>query len=56
MFYYIDQPRNPIWHREITLVTDVISIDVYYFLAFSDLACHLEDAGIGVFWLDGTAW
>ena len=21
------------------------------FLAFSDLTCHLEDTGIGVFWL-----
>ena len=25
--------------------------DAYPFLAFSDLTCHLEDTGIGVFWL-----
>ena len=30
----------------------VISVDAYPFLAFSDLTCHLEDTGIGVFWLD----
>ena len=29
----------------------MISIDAYSFLAFSELTCHLEDAGIGVFWL-----
>ena len=29
----------------------VISVDVYPFLSFSDLTCHLEDTGIGVFWL-----
>ena len=28
----------------------VISVDAYPFLAFSDLTCHLEDTGIGVFW------
>ena len=27
----------------------VISVDAYPFLAFSDLTCHLEDTGIGVF-------
>ena len=32
----------------------VISVDAYPFLAFSDLASHLEDAGIGVFWLGCT--
>ena len=26
-------------------------VDAYPFLAFSDLTCHLEDTGIGVFWL-----
>ena len=26
-----------------------ISVDAYPFLAFSDLTCHLEDTGIGVF-------
>ena len=30
----------------------VISADAYhFFLAFSDLTGHLEDTGIGVFWL-----
>ena len=29
----------------------VISVDAYLFLAFSDLTYHLEDTGIGVFWL-----
>ena len=29
----------------------VNSIDTYSFLAFSDLACHLEDTGIGISWL-----
>ena len=33
------------------LVVAVISVDAYPFLAFSDLTCHLEDTGIGVFWL-----
>ena len=27
----------------------VISVDAYLFLAFSELTCHLEDTGIGVF-------
>ena len=31
------------------LVVAVISVDVYPFLAFSDLTCHLEDTGIGAF-------
>ena len=31
------------------MVVAVISIDAYPFLAFSDLTCHLEDTGIGVF-------
>ena len=29
----------------------MISVDAYPFLAFSDLTCHLEDTGKGVFWL-----
>ena len=37
------------------LVVAVISVDAYPFLAFSDLACHLEDTGIGVFWLHCAA-
>ena len=39
-----------------TLVVAVISADAYPFLAFSDLTCHLEDMGIGVFWLHCAAW
>ena len=39
-----------------TLVVAVISVDAYPFLAFSDLICHLEDTGIGVFWLHFAAW
>ena len=39
-----------------TLVVAVISVDAYSFLAFSDLTCHLEDTGIGVFWLHCAAW
>ena len=33
----------------------VISVDACLFLAFSDLTCHLEDTGIGVFWLQCAA-
>ena len=33
------------------LVVAVISVDAYPFLAFTDLTCHLEDTGVGVFWL-----
>ena len=29
----------------------VISVDAYSFLVFSNLTCHIEDTGIGVFWL-----
>ena len=39
-----------------TLVVAVISVDANPFLAFSDLTCHLEDTGIGVFWLHCAAW
>ena len=28
-----------------------INVDVYSFLAFSDLTCHLEDAEICLLWL-----
>ena len=38
-----------------TLVVAVISVNVYPFLAFSDLTYHLEDTGIGVFWLHSAA-
>ena len=34
-----------------TLAVAVISVDAHHLLAFSDLTCHLEDTGIGVFWL-----
>ena len=39
-----------------TLVVAVISVDAYPFLVFSDLTCHLEDTGVGVFWLHCAAW
>ena len=29
----------------------VISVGIYPLLAFYDLTCHIEDTGIGVFWL-----
>ena len=38
------------------LVVAVIKADAYPFLAFPDLTYHLEDRGIGVFWLDFAAW
>ena len=38
-----------------TLMVAVIGADAYPFLAFSDLTCHLEDTGIGVFWLHCAA-
>ena len=31
--------------------TLVVSVDAYPFFVFSDLTCHLEDMGIGVFGL-----
>ena len=34
-----------------TLVVAGISADAYPFLAFSEMICHLEDTGVGVFWL-----
>ena len=40
---------------KLMLVVAVISVDAYPFLAFSDLTCHLEDTGIGVFWLHCVA-
>ena len=36
---------------KLTLVVAVISLDAYLFLGLSDLTCHLEVTGIGVFWL-----
>ena len=34
------------------LVVAMISVNAYpFFLAFSDLTCHLEDTGISAFWL-----
>ena len=38
------------------LVVAAISVDPYPFLAFPDLTCHLEAAGIHVFWLHCAAW
>ena len=37
------------------LVVAVISVDAYPILAVSDLTYHLEDTGIGVYWLHCTA-
>ena len=37
------------------LLVAMISVDAYPFLAFSDLTCHLEDTGIGVFCLHCAA-
>ena len=70
MFYYIIHLRTPSFPVKTKsdfidrlvesglvgwmLVVAVICVDS--FLAFSDLTCHLEDAGIGVFWLHGAAW
>ena len=39
----------------LTLVVALISVDAYPCLAFSDLACDLEDTGIDVFWLHCAA-
>ena len=38
-----------------TLAVDVISVDAPV-LTFLDLSCHLEDTGVGVFWLHFAAW
>ena len=37
------------------LLVAVSSVDAYPFLALSDVACHLEYTGIGVFWLHYAA-
>ena len=60
--FYIDQLRTPSFPIGLvktesgfiarlveTLVVDVISVDAYPFLAFSNLTCHLDDTRIGVF-------
>ena len=39
-----------------TMVVTVISVEAFPFLAFSDLTYHLEDTGIGAFWLDCATW
>ena len=75
MFYYINQPRTPLFPiglgktksdfiiRSIetglgrwSLVVAVISVDTHPFLAFLDLTCHVDDTGIGVFWLHCAVW
>ena len=38
------------------VVVAVIKVYAYPFLAFSDLTCHLEDTGIGAFWLHCASW
>ena len=37
------------------LVVDVVNIDPYPSLDFSDLTCHIEDTKLDVFWLHCTA-
>ena len=39
-----------------TVVVAVISNDDFSFLAFSELTSHLEDTGIGIFWLYYATW
>ena len=39
-----------------TLVVAVIIVDAYPYLASSDLTCHIEDTGIGVFCLHCFVW
>ena len=39
-----------------TLVVAVINVNGYPFLPYLDLTCHLEDTGIGIFWLHCAAW
>ena len=65
MFYYIDRPCTPSFPIGLvktksdfivrSVETMLISVYAYPFLAFSDLTFHLEDTGIGVFWLHCTA-
>ena len=38
------------------LVVAVSIVDAYPFFALSDLTCHLQDTGLGVFWLHCAAW
>ena len=33
----------------------LVSVDAYPIVTFSDLTCHLEDPGKGVFWLHCAA-
>ena len=59
MFYCIDQPCTHLFllgclKLNLFLLLDQLTnadVGAYLFLAFSDLTCHLEDTGIGVFWL-----
>ena len=62
MFYHINQLCSPsksdvivrsvkISYGTSMLVVAVIIVDADLFGAFSDLTCHLEDTGIGLFWL-----
>ena len=65
MFSYIDQPRTlsfPIGLFKTksdfivrSVETGLGSVAAYPFLAFSDLTYHLEDTGVGVFWLHCAA-
>ena len=40
----------------LTLVVAVIGVVAYPFLACSNLTCHPEDMGTGIFWLHCAAW
>ena len=66
MFYYTNQPCTPPFNIGLVKTESsyivgsvetgirrwrlVVTANVYPFLAFSDLTCHIEDTGIGVFW------
>ena len=56
LFCWLVKTDNWDWRREITLVVAVINVDGYPFSAFPDLTCHLENTGMGVFWLHYHAW
>ena len=46
-------------HLEPTLGDEhwyVVNVSGYRFMTFLDLTCHLEDAGIGTFWLHCGTW
>ena len=50
---FVRSVESGLWRR--ALVVAVISVNAYPFSGFPDLACHLEDTGIGVFRLHCAA-